>query len=79
VVRTFVSLPLGIARMDFKRFVFYSLAGSLPWTVVLVYGGKVLGDNWENVTRYGDWYNLAIICLLAVILLYLGIKKFRKR
>ncbi|NPV92911.1 MAG: DedA family protein [Firmicutes bacterium] len=79
VVRTFISLPLGIARMDFKRFFLYSLAGSLPWTVVLIYGGKVLGENWEKVSDYGDWYDLALVCVLAVILLYFGIKKLRKR
>lgn len=79
VVRTFISLPLGIARMDFKRFFLYSLAGSLPWTLVLVYGGKVLGENWEKVSEYGDWYDLAIICSLTLALLYLGIKKYRQR
>ena len=49
VIRTFISLPAGIARMNFGRFVLYTAIGSFIWSVALVWAGKALGDNWETV------------------------------
>ncbi len=49
VIRTFISLPAGIARMDFKRFLVYSFLGSLPWTWALAFIGMKLGEHWERV------------------------------
>lgn len=43
VVRTFISLPAGIAKMNFSRFVIYTFLGSLPWCLALAYVGMVLG------------------------------------
>ena len=51
-IRTFISLPAGIAEMDIKKFVIYSFAGSLPWCFFLGYIGVVLGSNWELVRAY---------------------------
>ena len=78
VVRTFISLPLGITRMDFGRFFLYSLAGSIPWTVALVYAGKALGENWEKVTYYSDRYDLFIIAVICLLAGYWGIKKYHR-
>lgn len=49
IVRTFISLPAGIARMPLWRFTLFSVLGAVPWTIALVYAGKVLGDNWRQV------------------------------
>jgi len=49
VIRTFISLPAGISRMDFPRFLFYSFAGSLPWCFFLVWIGLNLGERWDEV------------------------------
>jgi membrane protein DedA with SNARE-associated domain len=49
VVRTFIALPAGIARMDQVRFHVYTFIGSLPWCLALAYAGAKLGDNWENL------------------------------
>lgn len=46
VVRTFISVPAGIARMPLWRFTVFSIAGALPWVMLLVWGGQVLGANW---------------------------------
>lgn len=54
IIRTFISLPAGIARMDFKKFVFYSFVGSLPWTAMLAYVGYWLGPSWEDIV---DWFH----------------------
>ncbi len=49
VVRTFISFPAGVARMPLGRFVLYSTLGAVPWTILLVYVGTVLGANWIDV------------------------------
>jgi membrane protein DedA with SNARE-associated domain len=49
VVRTFIALPAGIARMDQLKFHLYTFAGSLPWCLALGYAGAKLGENWEGL------------------------------
>ena len=49
VIRTFISLPAGVARMAFWPFLFYAFAGSLPWSYALAWGGFILGEHWEQV------------------------------
>jgi membrane protein DedA with SNARE-associated domain len=49
VVRTFIALPAGIARMNQLRFHVYTFLGSLPWCLALAYAGAKLGDNWESL------------------------------
>ncbi len=49
VVRTFISLPAGIARMHFVKFVIYTFLGSVPWCAGLAYGGYLLGEHWEQL------------------------------
>jgi membrane protein DedA with SNARE-associated domain len=51
VVRTFISLPAGLARMDPVRFGLYTAAGCLPWTAALAWAGYLLGAHWESVNR----------------------------
>lgn len=47
VVRTFISLPAGIARMPLGKFTFYTFLGCLPWSFALTWAGFLLGENWE--------------------------------
>lgn len=51
-VRTLISLPAGLARMNLLAFLLYSTAGTLIWTVLLTYGGYALGENYELVDEY---------------------------
>src|SRR5947208_1377987 len=48
VIRTFIAFPAGVARMDLKRFVIYTFAGSLPWCLGLAYVGQKLGEQWDK-------------------------------
>ena len=48
VVRTFISFPAGVARMDLRKFIIYSTAGAFIWSAVLVQAGVLLGDNWAT-------------------------------
>lgn len=65
VIRTVISLPAGIAKMNFKKFVFYSFVGSVPWTFMLAYVGYVLGSEWESIK--GVFRELDIVVVVAAI------------
>ena len=47
-VRTFIAFPAGVARMNLKKFVIYTFAGSLPWCIGLAYVGQRLGEKWDK-------------------------------
>ena len=49
IIRTFISLPAGVARMPFWRFTLLTLAGCIPWVFVLAFIGKQAGDNWDEL------------------------------
>jgi membrane protein DedA with SNARE-associated domain len=64
VVRTFISLPAGIAKMNFLKFVIYTFLGSLPWCYVLAYIGKKLGDNWDTLGVYFHKFDVVILLII---------------
>ena len=64
-VRTVVSLPAGMSKMDSLKFVVLTVLGSLPWNFVLVYAGLILGEKWELVSSYID--PLAVVIVLLAI------------
>jgi len=74
VVRTFISFPAGIARMNVWRFSAYTFIGSLPWSLGLAWAGFVLGENWERIR---DWMRPADIPILIVIVLLMGLYVYR--
>jgi membrane protein DedA with SNARE-associated domain len=65
VVRTFISLPAGVARMPFWRFTVYTFLGVLPWTFALAGLGFLLGQQWELVERYFRPISLAVAVLVV--------------
>ncbi len=75
VVRTFISLPAGIARMNFPKFLIYTFLGSFPWCLGLAYAGYQLGAHWEQVREAIRPFDLPII---LVILGLLGFHVYRR-
>ncbi len=69
VVRTFISLPAGIAAMPPLRFGLYTLAGCLPWTIAFGWAGYAIGANWKSVANglHGPTYIVAGIVVAAVL------------
>jgi membrane protein DedA with SNARE-associated domain len=67
IVRTFISLPAGMAKMNFKKFVLFTTIGSIPWNFALAYIGFQLGQNWEEVK--GIFWILDIVVVIAVIVI----------
>jgi len=71
VIRTFIALPAGIARMDFLRFNVYTFLGSLPWCLGLAWLGLKLGEHWEETIRpVFEKLDLLIGLLLAAALVW---------
>ncbi len=74
IVRTFISFPAGVARMDLRKFVAYSTAGAFLWSTALVWAGVQLGANWTEIRALLQPFDLAIavgVVVLAVVLLWL--------
>jgi membrane protein DedA with SNARE-associated domain len=69
VIRTFISLPAGVARMPFWRFTVYTVLGCLPWTFALAWLGYALGENWtkvEDVLQPVAWAIAAVVVAVGV-------------
>jgi len=77
VIRTYVSLPAGIGRTNFIKFVFYTLIGSLIWNSVLTFAGMQLGNNWKNIDRYSIYLDIVTICIIVGFSAWL-VLKFKK-
>jgi len=68
VIRTFIALPAGIARMPRLRFHVYTFVGSWPWCFVLAYVGMKLGEKWETDPRLKLWFHRFDAVIVAAIL-----------
>lgn len=75
VVRTFISLPAGFARVNFKQFLFYTFAGSLPWTALILWAGVLLGDNWEYLLELGHKFSAAFIVICIAVIAWLCLRR----
>jgi len=64
VVRAFVSLPAGIAKMPLVRFSVFSVIGIVPWVVGLAYAGNALGSDWESVRKGFEYVDYVILVLV---------------
>lgn len=79
IVRTLISLPIGIMRLSFTKFLIYTMIGSIPWTFVFVYVGYTLGNNWILVNNYVGQLKTPIkILIVLLIISYIYKKIFKK-
>ena len=71
VIRTFIALPAGVARMPRLRFHIYTFAGSWPWCLALAWIGMKLGERWHTDSRLSHWlHRLDVVVLLLLILAF---------
>jgi len=72
VIRTFIALPAGIARMPRLRFHIYTFVGSWPWCLALAWFGMKLGQQWDKDPRLKQWFHrldaVIVVVLLAAII-----------
>jgi membrane protein DedA with SNARE-associated domain len=71
IVRTFISYPAGIVRMDVKKFSLYTVLGSLPFCLALAYIGVLLGPHWNDIERLFRYLDIAVIVGIVALIAYL--------
>lgn len=79
IIRTFISLPAGVARMPFWRFSLFTFLGCLPWVFALAFIGKQAGDNWTKWKDSLHYVDYAVAVLIVVGIAYLLIRRRRDR
>jgi membrane protein DedA with SNARE-associated domain len=77
IIRTFISLPAGVARMPFWRFTAYTLLGSIPWVLMLALVGEAVGENWEDWRHKLGYLDYVVVAAIVVGVIYLVMKRRR--
>jgi membrane protein DedA with SNARE-associated domain len=79
VVRSFISIPAGVAEMPLARFTVLSFLGTLPWCFGLAGAGLALGSGWERFHESWRYADYAIVGLAVAAVLYLALRLGRRR
>lgn len=79
IVRAFVSLPAGIARMPLVRFTVYSLIGTVVWVIPLALIGEAVGSDWKSVRKGFEWADYVILAVIVLGVGYLIVRRRRDR
>jgi membrane protein DedA with SNARE-associated domain len=77
IIRTFISLPAGVAKMPFARFTALTLAGCVPWVLGLALAGEALGNEWKSARKVFEYVDYAVVALVVIALLYALIRRRR--
>jgi membrane protein DedA with SNARE-associated domain len=81
LLRSLISIPAGMARMNFGLFLLFTTVGTLVWNIVLVSVGAALGESWESVLHFMDIYSniaYAVIGLGGLAVLVMLVRRFRR-
>jgi membrane protein DedA with SNARE-associated domain len=78
IIRTFISLPAGVARMPFWRFTALTLIGCIPWVTGLTLAGRAVGDNWEDLRTQLHYFDYVLILAAIGGIVYLVIRQRRR-
>ncbi|MEA2273811.1 MAG: hypothetical protein QOI98_2519 [Solirubrobacteraceae bacterium] len=79
VIRTFISLPAGVARMPFWRFTLLTVAGCVPWVFALGLIGREVGDNWKSWKDSLHYVDLAVLAAVGIAVVFLSVRWWRRR
>ena len=79
VIRTFISLPAGVAKMPFWRFTALTLAGCVPWVLMLAFTGQQVGANWTKWKDSLHYVDYAVVALVVVGIVVLVVRNRRGR
>jgi membrane protein DedA with SNARE-associated domain len=77
IIRTFISLPAGAARMPIGRFVVFTLAGCIPWVLLLALIGREVGDRWDQWQDKLHYLDYLVIAAALVAIVYLIVRRRR--
>jgi membrane protein DedA with SNARE-associated domain len=79
VIRTFISLPAGIARMPFWRFTLFTLIGCIPWVLGLTLLGVQVGPSWERWRHRLEYLDYIVAAVILAGIVYLFVRARRRR
>jgi membrane protein DedA with SNARE-associated domain len=77
IIRTFISLPAGVARMPFWRFSLFTFVGCVPWVFMLTFIGKQAGEHWEDWKDSLHYVDYAVAAMIVIGIAYLLIRRRR--
>ena len=78
IVRTFISLPAGVAKMPFWRFTVLTTLGCIPWVLMLALVGKSVGENWEEWRDHLHYLDYLVVVAVVIGIAYFLIKRRRR-
>jgi membrane protein DedA with SNARE-associated domain len=78
IVRTFISLPAGAARMRFGKFTLYTLVGCVPWVLLLAFIGEQIGQNWRRIEPYLHYVDYAVLIGILALVVWLIVRRVRR-
>jgi membrane protein DedA with SNARE-associated domain len=79
LIRSIVSIPAGFRRMKLTSFVVLTAIGSAVWNIALIGAGAVLGDQWERVGEYVDFFQWLVIAVILVLLVRFVVSRLKNR
>jgi membrane protein DedA with SNARE-associated domain len=79
IIRTFISLPAGVAKVPLMRFTGLTLAGCVPWVLGLALAGEAVGGDWKNTRKGFDYVDYAVVALAVIAIVYAIIRLRRGR
>ena len=79
IIRSIISIPAGYTRMHMGRFLLFTALGTLVWSLILTYAGRVLGENWEDIAGFiGPYQNGTLAALVLVIAVFIGWRGYKR-
>lgn len=78
IVRTFISLPAGVARMPFWRFTAFTVIGCVPWVLMLAAIGDAAGSNWKSWRSGFHYVDYVVLAAVVVAIAYLVVRRVRR-
>jgi membrane protein DedA with SNARE-associated domain len=78
IIRTFISLPAGVAKMPFWRFTVLTLLGCIPWVLMLALVGEAVGENWEEWREHLHYLDYIVVVAVVGLVAYRLIKRRRR-
>jgi membrane protein DedA with SNARE-associated domain len=78
IIRTFISLPAGVARMPYLRFIVLTILGSIPWVLALALLGRSVGDNWEHWRHNLGYLDYVVLVAIVAGVVWWVVKRRRR-
>jgi membrane protein DedA with SNARE-associated domain len=79
IIRTYISFPAGISKMDLKKFSFYTFFGALPWSILFAWLGIKMGQNWELIQKTIHKLDYFIAALIIAAICYFFWHHFKNK